>query len=174
MEEIRMDAFEALMRRRSVRAYTDEPVSEDQLRRILAAGMQAPSANNRQPWHFVVVRRRERLDRMAEALPFGKMLAQAPLGIVVCADSGLQPNAGYWAQDCAAATQNILLACHALGLGAVWIGVYPRDERVAALRELLSLPAAVTPLCAIAIGGPAAPVAPVDRFSPDRIHEEGW
>jgi nitroreductase len=136
--------------------------------------MQAPSANNRQPWHFVVTRRRQGLDHLAEVLPFGKMLAQAPLGIVVCADAGLQPNAGYWAQDCAAATQNILLACHALGLGAVWIGVYPRDERVAALRELLSLPAAVTPLCAIAVGWPAEPVAPVDRFSPDRIHEERW
>jgi nitroreductase len=169
-----MDAFEALMTRRSVRAYTDEPVSDEQVQTILAAGMQAPSANNRQPWHFVVLRRRERLNALAEVLPFGKMLAQAPLGIVVCADAGLQPNAGYWTQDCAAATQNILLACHALGLGAVWIGVYPRDERVAALRELLSLPAAVTPLCAIAVGRPAAPVAPIDRFRPDRVHAEQW
>ena len=169
-----MDAFEALMTRRSVRAYTDEPVSDEQVKTILAAGMQAPSANNRQPWHFVVLRRRERLDALAEVLPFGKMLRQAPLGIVVCADAGLQPNAGYWAQDCAAATENILLACHALGLGAVWIGVYPREERVAALRELLSLPAAVTPLCAIAAGRPAERVGPVDRFRPERIHEEQW
>jgi nitroreductase len=169
-----MDAFEALMTRRSVRAYRDEPVSGEQVRKILAAGMQAPSANNRQPWHFVVMRQRERLDALAEVLPFGKMLSQAPLGIVVCADSDLQPMAGYWAQDCAAATQNILLACHVLGLGAVWIGVYPREERVAALRELLSLPAAVTPLCAIAVGRPAERRAPVDRFSPDRIHEEQW
>jgi nitroreductase len=174
MGEMRMEAFEALISRRSVRAYTDEPVSGDQVRKILAAGMQAPSANNRQPWHFVVLRQRVRLNAMAEVLPFGKMLAQAPLGIVVCADSGLQPNAGYWAQDCAAATQNILLACHAQGLGAVWIGVYPREERVTALRELLNLPAAVTPLCAIAVGRPAQPVAPVDRFSLDRIHEERW
>ena len=169
-----MDAIEALMTRRSVRAYMDELVPVDQVRRILAAGMQAPSANNRQPWHFVVLRERERLDRLAELLPYGKMLAQAPLGIVVCADSGLQPNAGYWAQDCGAATENILLACHALGLGAVWIGVYPREERVSALRELLSLPAAVTPLCAIAVGRPAEQPAPVDRFRPERIHEEVW
>jgi nitroreductase len=174
MEGVQMDALEALMTRRSVRAYTGEPVSDEQLRVILAAGMQAPSANNRQPWHFVVVRQRARLNRLAEVLPFGKMLAQAPLGIVVCADAGLQPIAGYWAQDCAAATQNILLACHALGLGAVWIGVYPRDERVGALRELLNLPAAVTPLCAIAVGRPAEHPAPLDRFSPDRVHEERW
>jgi nitroreductase len=174
MGDIQMDALEALMTRRSVRAYTGESITDDQLRKILAAGMQAPSANNRQPWHFVVLRRRQRLDALAEALPFGKMLAQAPLSIVICADAGLQPNAGYWAQDCAAATQNILLACHALGLGAVWIGVYPRDERVAALREILSLPATVTPLCAIAIGRPAERPAPVDRFRPDRIHQEQW
>jgi nitroreductase len=169
-----MDALEALMTRRSVRAYTDEPVSGEQVRKILAAGMQAPSARNQQPWHFVVVRQRKRLDALAGVLPFGKMLGKAPLGIVVCADADLEQSAGYWAQDCAAATQNILLACHALGLGAVWIGVYPRDERVTALRELLSLPETVAPLCAIAIGRPAERPAPVDRFRPDRIHEEQW
>ena len=97
------------------------------------------------------------------------MLGQAPLGIVVCADVGREQHAGYWVQDCAAATQNILLACHALGLGAVWIGVYPRDERVLALREFLSLPATVTPLCAITIGRPAEHPAPVERFHPERI-----
>ena len=129
-----MDALEGLMTRRSVRAYTDEPVSDDQVLKILAAGMQAPSAGNQQPWHFVVLRRKEHLDGLAGALPFGKMLGQAPLGIVVCADVGREQHAGYWVQDCAAATQNILLACHALGLGAVWIGVYPRDERVITLR----------------------------------------
>ena len=174
MGGLQMDALEALMTRRSVRAYTGEPVSDDQVRSILAAGMQAPSANNLQPWHFVVVRRRERMDSLAGVLPYGKMLGQAPLGIVVCADADLQPRAGYWAQDCAAATQNILLASHALGLGAVWIGVYPREVRVAALREVLSLPEPVTPLCAIAIGRPAEHPAPVDRFLPDRIHEEQW
>jgi nitroreductase len=143
---MQMDAFEALMTRRSVRTYTGEPVSDDQLRKILAAGMQAPSANNQQPWHFVIVRRRERLDRLAEVLPYGKMLRQAPLGIAVCADVERQPRAGYWTQDCAAATQNILLVCHAT----------------------------VTPLCAIAIGHPAERPAPVDRFRPERIHEEQW
>ena len=169
-----MDALEALMTRRSVRAYTGDPVSHELALKILAAGMQAPSANNQQPWHFVVLRRRDRLDALAQVLPFGKMLVQAPLGIVVCADVERQPRAGYWAQDCAAATQNILLACHALGLGAVWIGVYPRDERVTALHGLLSLPATVTPLCAIAIGWPAERPAPIDRFRPERIHEEQW
>jgi len=122
-----MDALEALMTRRSVRAYTDEPVADDQVLKILAAGMQAPSAGNQQPWHFVVLRQREHLDGLAAGvLKFGKMLGQAPLAsLFVCADVGREQHAGYWVQDCAAATQNILLACHALGLGAVWIGVYP-------------------------------------------------
>jgi nitroreductase len=174
MGDMQMDALEALMTRRSVRAYTGEPVSDDQVKMILAAAMQAPSASNRQPWHFVVMRERERLNRLAEILPFGKMLRQAPLGIVVCADVDREQRAGYWVQDCSAATQNILLACHALGLGAVWIGVYPRDERVLAVRELLAPPATVTPLCAIAIGWPAERPAPVDRLRPDRIHQERW
>ena len=169
-----MDALEALMTRRSVRAYTGEPVSDDQVRKILAAGMQAPSAGNQQPWHFVVLRQRAHLDGLAGVLEFGKMLRQAPLGIVICADVGREQHAGSWVQDYAAATQNILLACHALGLGVVWIGVYPRDDRVLALRALLSLPATVTPLCAIAVGRPAAHPAPADRFRPDRIHEERW
>jgi nitroreductase len=171
---MQMDAFEALMTRRSVRAYTDEPISDDQVMKILAAGMQAPSARNQQPWHFVVLRRREHLDALAGVLPFGKMLGQAPLGIVVCADADLEQSAGYWFQDCAAATQNILLACHATGLGAVWIGAYPREERVTALRELLRLPTTVTPLCAIAVGRPAQHPAAVDRFRRDRIHHGQW
>jgi nitroreductase len=141
---------------------------------ILATGMQAPSAGNQQPWHFMVLRQKEHLDGLTGGLPFGKMLGQAPLGIVVCADVGREQHAGYWVQECAAATQNILLACHALGLGAVWIGVYPRGGRVMAPRALLNLPATVTPLCAIAIGWPAEHPAPVDRFRGDRIHEEQW
>lgn len=169
-----MDALEALMTRRSTRVYTDKTVTDDQILKILAAGMQAPSAGNQQPWHFVVVRQREHLDGLAAVLPFGTMLGRAPLGIVVCADVGREQQADYWVQDCAAATENILLACHALGLGAVWIGVYPRDERVLALRERLSLPETVIPLCAIAIGWPAERPAPVDRFRPDRIHDERW
>jgi nitroreductase len=170
---MQMDALEVLMTRRSTRVYTDEPVSDNQILKILAAGMQAPSAGNQQPWHFVVMRQRENLDGLAAVLPFGKMLGRAPLGIVVCADVGRE-QPGYWVQDCAAATENILLACHALGLGAVWIGVYPRDERVLALRERLSLPETVIPLCAIAIGWPAERPTPVDRFRPERIHEEQW
>ena len=169
-----MEALEALMTRRSVRTYTDRPVSDEHVRQILAAGMQAPSASNQQPWHFIVLRKREHLAAMAGVLPFGKMLGKAALGIVVCADLGAMVYSGYWQQDCAAATQNMLLACHALGLGAVWIGGYPREERAAALRRLLDIPESIMPFCAIAIGWPSEQPAPADRFRPERIHEEGW
>jgi nitroreductase len=102
------------------------------------------------------------------------MLKQAPLGFVVCADTGAELHKGYWVQDCSASAQNILLACHALGLGAVWIGVFPLEERVTALRQLLGIPATATPLCAIAAGHPSDLPAPVDRFHPTRIHAEHW
>ena len=169
-----MEAFEALMTRHSVRAYTDEPVSEEQLRKILAAGMQAPSASNQQPWHFIVVRGRAELASLSGVLPFGKMVAQAAAALVVCADVGNIPWPLHWPMDCSAATQNILLACHAMGLGAVWIGCYPNEERMAALRGLLGIPDSVTPLCTVAIGHPAEPPRQADRFRPDRIHQGKW
>lgn len=121
-----MDIFEAILTRRSVRQYTSHLVPKKVVKRLLSAAMQAPSAGNQQPWHFIVVTRREQLNAMAEVLPKGKMLAQAPLGIMVCADTTDLKHQDYWVQDCAAATQNLLLAAHASGLGAVWLGVYPR------------------------------------------------
>ncbi len=109
-----MEAYEALVTRRSIRAYTTQTISDDLIKRLLEAAMSAPSAGNRQPWHFVVVKR-PTLDTLADLLPFGKMLKHAPLAIIVCGDLVLQPE-GYWVQDCSAATQNILLAAHAKGL----------------------------------------------------------
>jgi nitroreductase len=169
-----MDALEAIKTRRSIRVYTDEPVSDEHLHAMLAAAMQAPSAGNQQPWHFIVIRKRADLDLLADALPYGKMLHHAPLGIVICADVEHESNRGYWVQDCSAATQNLLLAAHAQGLGAVWLGVYPREQRVVELRHLLGMPEGATPLCVVAVGHPAEVVPPADRFQPDRVHEEKW
>jgi nitroreductase len=169
-----MDALEAIRTRRSIRAYTGEPVADDQVEAILRAAMQAPSAGNQQPWHFVVVRERAGLNLLADTLPYGKMLHHAPLCIVVCADVEHEANRGYWVQDCSAATQNLLLAAHALGLGAVWLGVYPREGRVAELRHLLAMPEGVTPLCAVAVGHPAEQVPPADRYQAERVHQEKW
>ena len=121
-----MEAYEAILTRRSIRAYTDQPVSEELIHKLLVAAMSAPSAANGQPWQFAVITERRLLDALADFLPFGKMLKQAPLAIIVCGETKSSALEGYWVQDCAAATENLLLAAHVLGLGGVWLGVYPR------------------------------------------------
>ena len=169
-----MEAYQAILTRRSIRAYTDQPVSEELVHKLLVAAVSAPSAGNGQPWHFVVITERSLLNALAELLPFGKMLRQAPLAIAVCGDAKGQPREGYWVQDCSAATENLLLAAHALGLGGVWLGVYPREDRVAGVRRILAIPERVTPLNVLAIGYPVEPGGPVDRYSEDRVHRNGW
>ena len=167
-----MDTLEALFTRRSIRRYTDEPVSEEMIRTLLKAGMYAPSANNRQPWHFVVIRDPALREQIITIHAHAKMLRQAPLAIAVCADTTRSER--YWALDCAAATQNILLAAHALGLGAVWLAVYPNPTRVPALSKLLHLPEHVTPVSMVAVGHPAEQKGPVERFRAEAIHYETW
>jgi len=169
-----MDAYEALLTRRSIRHYTQQRVSDELIKQLLVAAMSAPSAGNQQPWHFVVLTERDGLDALAGALPFGKMLRSAPLGVVVCAETARVPHPDYWVQDCSAATENLLLAAHALGLGGVWIGVYPVEERVAALRKLLGLPPHVVPLSAVAIGYPMQPGGTADRYQEARVHRGRW
>ena len=169
-----MDIMEAIFTRRSVREYTSQSISGELINTLIAAAMQAPSAGNAQPWHFIVVMDREKLTAMAEVHPYGKMLATAPLGIVVCADLDLQKHEGFWVQDCSAAVQNLLLAIHANGLGAVWVGIYPVKERVENLSQIVKLPPRVTPLCVVAVGYPAEKKSPVDRYRQDRVHHEQW
>jgi nitroreductase len=123
---------------------------------------------------MVVISRREILDRIPAFHPYSAMLREAPLALLVCGDRQVQPLEGYWVQDCSAATQNILLAAHALGLGAVWLGVYPREERMRGMCELLDLPREVTPLSLIALGWPDEKKEPADRFDPKKIHYNGW
>jgi nitroreductase len=169
-----MDTLEAISTRRSIRLYTGQPIASEIIEKLLRAAMQAPSAGNQQPWQFVVVAERARLNALAEALPYGKMLQQAAAGVVVCGDLGREKSAGYWVQDCSAATQNLLLAAHALGLGAVWIGVYPRDDRVRAVQARLGLPEGVIPLCVVALGYPAEQKGGVDRYDESRVHWNQW
>jgi nitroreductase len=114
------------------------------------------------------------LNALAEVLPYGKMLQQAALCIVVCGDLGREKSPGYWVQDCSAATQNLLLAAHTLGIGAVWIGTYPREDRVRAVQAQLGLPESIVPLCAVALGYPGEQRGAVDRFDQSRIHWNGW
>lgn len=169
--------IETIMTRTSIRAFTDEPVTDETIETLLRAGMAAPSAVNRQPWAFVVVEGRENLDRLAEVHPNARMLGTAQAAIVVCGDmtKALEGTAqAFWVQDASAATENILLAAHALGLGAVWTGVYPNPERVAAVSETLGLPSYVIPLCVIPVGYPAEAPAPKDKWNTANIHHNVW
>ncbi|MDZ7838398.1 MAG: nitroreductase family protein [Actinomycetota bacterium] len=144
------------------------------LEKLLRAAMAAPTANNQQDWEFVIIDDRKLLDSVPDFHPYSQMLKQAPAAIAVCADTSQEYHEGYWAQDCSAATQNILLEAQHLGLGACWLGIYPRQERVDGLKKLLQLPENIMPLSLIAIGYPAEEKSPVDRFDKSKIHINKW
>jgi nitroreductase len=169
-----MEAMEALLSRRSIRKYASQPVSEAMVKQILEAVMAAPSASNEQPWQFIVLRDRQTMDEVPKLHPYSQMIKQAPLAILVCGDLQLAKHEGYWVQDCAAATENLLLAARALGLGSVWLGVYPREDRVAGLRKLLALPEHVVPFALIPVGYPAEEKPPANRYDPSRVHRDRW
>jgi nitroreductase len=164
--------IQTIFARRSIRKYAEESVSETDIKTLLEAAMAAPSASNRKPWQFVVVTERQTLDRLAEVHPHGKMLFEAKLCIAVCGD--LTEMERFWVQDCSAATENLLLAATALGLGAVWLGVYPREERVTAVRQVLGIPEAIVPLNLISIGHPAEEKEPRTQYDEVRVHRERW
>ena len=163
---------ENIMTRTSIRQYTDQPISADTIETLLRAGMAAPTAVNKQPWHFVAVTDKDKLAQLATANPNAGMTAKAPLAIIVCGDMQKTlegQGRAFWIQDCSAATENILLAAHALGLGGVWTGLYPNDERVAAVREILKAPEYIVPLCAIVLGYPAEQPEPKDKWKPENV-----
>lgn len=164
----------AIFKRRSIRKFTAEPVTEEQVKLLLSAAMVAPSARNTRSWHFVVITDRAVLERAPRVHPYAAMVPEAALAILVCADPQLEPSEGYWAINCAAATQNILLEAVELGLGAVWLGVYPRKERMQGLRELCRVPEPIVPFALIAVGHPAEQKPPEDRYDPARIHRDQW
>jgi nitroreductase len=169
-----MDVTKAILSRRSIRKYTEEPVSGDDIEALLTAAMHAPSAVNEQPWHFVIIQDRKTLEAISRLSPTAPMVKYAPLAIAVCADRNLEKFPGLWVLDCSAATENILLAATARGLGAVWTAVYPFDDRVNGIKKLLKMPDDVVPLCIIPVGRPAETPAPVNRFNPSRIHHDTW
>lgn len=171
-------ALECIMTRTSVRQYQpDRTVSSDTIDTLLRAAMSAPTAVNKQPWAFVVLDTREQLDSLAEVLPYAKMLTHAPLAIVTCGDMTKAiegEGRDFWIQDVSAATENLLLAAHAMGLGAVWTGVYPTADRTQAVQERLGLPATVIPLAVVPIGYPATDNEPKDKYKPENIHFGRW
>lgn len=165
-----------LFARRSVRKYLDKPVPAAVLQDVLEAAMAAPSANAKDPWEILVVQDPEVLAQIAAGLPYGKMLGGAPAGFVVCGD--LQRVNGqhlsYLLQDCSACIENLLLALSMLGLGGVWLGVHPREDRIAHLKKLFQLPEHVIPIGVIAAGYPAEAHPPRTRFTSARVHREQW
>lgn len=169
-----MDALQAIMTRRSVRKFTAQPVSDQDVEILVKAGMQAPSGNNTQPWHFIVLRSREVLDEIPRVHPYAAMLAEAQVAILVCGVPTETKTMDYVAVDCAAATENILLAAHALGLGSVWVGIFPREERLAAFRKLIPIPEEIIPFSLVPVGYPKEPPAQADRFRPERVHRDRW
>jgi nitroreductase len=160
--------------RRSIRAYTPAPVSDEHVQKLLEAAMAAPSAAASDPWRFVVVKKRELLSKIGDALPYGKMLGSAALGIVVCGDleAAHDKQLSYLLQDCAAAVQNLLLCAHVLGLGACWLGVHPREQRVKSLQSILRLQENLIPVACVAIGHPAETKEPRTRFNPEYVRFE--
>jgi nitroreductase len=173
-EELQMEAMEAILSRRSIRRYTDEPISEKATQELLEAAMSAPSASNEQPWHFVIIDERQILDDIPQYHPYSAMLREAPLAIAVCGDLKRETMKGYWIQDCSAATENILIAAQAKDLGAVWLGVFPREERALAIQKLLGLPEHIIPLSLVSIGYPAEKKPRANRYDPSRIHHNRW
>lgn len=166
--------MDAILNRKSIRKYTDEKISDQIVEELLRAGMQAPSAGNEQPWEFVILRNRDTMKKITEFHPYSGMLRNADVAIVVCGDEAKEVYKGFWVQDCSAATENILLAAEDLGLGAVWLGIYPMADRVDGLKKLLNLPDSVIPLAVIPVGYPDEKRQAADRFKPDRIHFDRW
>lgn len=160
-----------IMSRTSVRRFTDRKIGRDTLEQIVRCGMAAPTAMDRRPWKFVVVTERTVLDSLNAVHPYAN-LATAAAAVVVCGDydKKLEGLGGeYWVQDCSAASENILLAAHAYGLGAVWCGVYPNPERIPGVKKVLGLPGNLMPLNVIAMGYPDGETAPKDKWNPDNV-----
>lgn len=169
-----MEFSEVVSTRRSIRRYLDRNVPAEFVDRVIAAGMSAPSAGNQQPWHFIVITERDTLDTIPTFHPYAKMLAEAPVAVVLCGDPVGTRWPDLWPQDLAACAQTMLLAARDIGLGSVWLGVYPSKDRVDRLRSLLGVPEDVWPFAIISLGWPATEFKAVDRFKPERIHQERW
>jgi len=169
-----MDAMKAILTRRSVREFKQGTIEREKIEQLLAAGMSAPSAHNEQPWCFIVVDDREILKKLAATGTHVEMAATAGAAIVVCGDLNLELATGTWVQDCSAATQNILLAAHALGLGAVWINCHPEEAIQQDVAGLFKIPDHAKPLSIVVMGVPAVEIAPKDNYLAERVHWNKW
>lgn len=162
--------MDAILTRRSIRKYTKEPVPTNIIKELLEAAMCAPSADNEQPWQFIVINDRRILDEIPNVHPYSNMLRQASVAILVCGDKTLSKGKDFWVQDCAAATENILIDVQEKSLGAVWLGIYPNEEVVKSIQKLLELPSNIIPFSLIPVGYPDEKKAQENRYNVSRVH----
>ena len=176
MNSMDKEPLKLIFGRRSIRVFKPGLVTDSQLKLILEAAMAAPSAVARDPWRFILIRQKETLKKIAEILPHGTMIADAAAGIIVCGDleAAHDHQLSYLLQDCSAAVENLLLAVHGLGLGAVWLGIHPRVERIKKISELMKLPDNVIPVAGIAIGHPGEVKEARTRYREESVHWEKW
>lgn len=166
--------MKTIYKRRSIRKFKEDHISDDTINDIIKAGMNAPSAGNERPWHFLIIRKKESLEAITKIHPYSSMLTQVNAAILVCGDLTLEKFKGFWVQDCSAAVQNMLLETSDMGLGSVWLALYPLEERVAGIRKILSLPAHIIPLAIVPVGVPDEDKPANDEFDQTRIHREVW
>lgn len=170
-------AINNIMTRVSVREFTGEKISDEQIDTLMRAAMSAPSAINKQPWAFIVVTDEDKIAELGKALPYSRCSNHPAVAIIPCGDLSKAIEgemAGFWINDVSAATENLLLAAHAMGLGAVWTGLHPDMNRARMVQELLGLPEHVIPLCVVPVGVPAEHPEVKDKYRPDNIHYNQW
>jgi nitroreductase len=162
--------------RKSVRHFQSGDVKKEDLQEMIKAGMAAPTARDLRPWQFLVITEKEILQKLADELPYAKMLHDVPAAIVVMGDATVKSPSGqsYWLQDTCAATENILLAAEALGLGAVWTALYPYEDRMDPVVEACKIPEHLVPLNIIPVGIPEGTDKPKDKWEPEKIHWNAW
>lgn len=169
-----MDILEAIYTRRSIRKYTGEPVSEQELETVLRAGFHAPSAHNLKPVDFIIIKDKSRFERIVSFHPYAKMLSQAEVCIIICGDQKKQEMTGFLIEDCSAAIQNMLLAAHGIGLGAVWCGLYPVEELTSQMIETCSIPEGIIPVGMMILGRKGEEKKVFDRYDPTKLHYDKW
>ena len=169
-----MDVLETIFTRRSIRKFTGEPIRDEDLKTILKAGFQAPSAHNYQPREYIVVRDKETIKKISEFHKYAKMLPKAGCGIIVCGNKDKQPEMGFLIEDCSASIQNILLAAHGLGLGAVWCGLYSVEKLTEDMKDVLELPENIIPIGMVVVGVKDEEKAAIDRYDESKVHFDKW
>lgn len=169
-----MDVLDAIFTRRSIRKFTGEPVLDNDIETVLRAGFHAPSAHNYQPWDFIIIKDKNKFESIAKVHTYAKMLPQAEVCIIVCGDKNKQTMTGFLIEDCSAAIENMLLAAHGIGLGAVWCGLYPVTHLTKEVKKLCSLPDYIIPVGMIVIGHKGEEKKKKDKYDVAKLHYEKW